>query len=845
MATKSLIRNEEKEMRVRCFFPRILSFALLMVMVVLLFHVSAFAVTVFDDYIVFPAVPPDSFNRPRVFRTFTVTDPQGADVWIWSRDCCIRDDIVDVFVDGCLLDSVSSIPGAHGTHPGKDNPVSVGPGTHSIEFRKVISNVGSSASGWYIRARVLAFSGDLPWCGPCSAVGGMPQLEWITDLGCCGGTCPTGILNVNWGQFGHHQKLRADDGDELWIDCDGFAFHLYYSTSKPQCTLNTGKVGMCPYWGGCNSVWFLHGGDQDGNGKPDCFIKTFWRSRDYGPDHPVYGDDDSDERLDWYDHLFNVNSCRLDKINHEFAFLNWYPLACSTGVNEGYWIQSKFIDPILGPETEDYFSQLLADYVAGIDPADPPLMFESPFSPGDLDKDGDRDEDDHAIFDLAFGKCLGEPGYNFDADIDGDGCVVTLDERALFPDHLNRDVDNDGTVDLLDNCRFTPNPDQADSDGDGVGDICDDIRAVIDLGDIDIETGLVNTQRGPGTDGENMVEFCGPEDAGREARSNLGGQDPYMYFNVLDPAVKGSTQLLISAFVFDRPDLRGVAVKLEYTNELATGPDDLSNVFAGAGEQQLNGTDSWVRLQWEIEDAGFRTFMQNTSDFRLVISANQRICVDSVVVRAPLPVPAGAQPLAFGPTPADGALLEDTWANLAWTPGDFAVSHDVYFGTSFGEVNTGAEETFVGNTAFNFQIVGFPGFPVSEGLVPGTTYYWRIDEVNDLDPNSPWKGNVWSFTVKDPGKAGNPSPADSTGCVDLDADLSWTAGLGAILHSVYLDTDADAVAAGDMSTLLGMPIETSFDPGPLLPNTTYYWRVDEFDGLQWHMGDVWRFTTVR
>lgn len=620
-------------MSARCFFPRVLSFELLMVMVVLLFHGSTFAVTIFDDYIVFPAVQPDNFDRPRVLTTFHVTDPQGADVWIFAQDCCIRDDIVDVFIDGCLLDSVSSIPGADGTHPGKDNPVSIRPGRHSIEFRKVISNVGSSASGWRIRARVLPFSRDLPWCGPCIAVDGMPQLEWIQDLGCCGARCPTGILNVKWGQFGHHQKLKADDGDELWIDCDGFAFHLYYSTSKPHGTINTHKVGMCPYEGGCNSVWFLHGGDQDGNGKPDCFIKPFWRSRDYGGKN-----DDSDERIDWYDHLYNVNSRRLDKINHDFAPLHGYPLDCFTGPHEGDWIQSKFIDPILGPETEDYFNQLLANYMAGIDPADPPLMFESPFSPCDLNRDGDCDEDDHAIFDLAFGKCLGRRGYNFDADVDGDGCVVTLDERALFPDDPNRDVDNDGIIDLLDNCRFIPNPDQADSDGDGVGDICDSIRVMVDLEDIDIEAGLANTQRGPDTDGENMVEFCGPADAGRWARSNLGDQDdPYMYFNVLDLAVKESTRLLISALVFDHPDLRGVGVGLEYTNRLATDPNDLNNVFAAADEHQLNGTDSWVWLHWEIRDAGFRTFMENTSDFRLVVSPNQSICMGTVIVLAPLP----------------------------------------------------------------------------------------------------------------------------------------------------------------------------------------------------------------
>ena len=31
----------------------------------------------------------------------------------------------------------------------------------------------------------------------------------------------------------------------------------------------------------------------------------------------------------------------------------------------------------------------------------------------------------------------------------------------------------------------------------------------------------------------------------------------------------------------------------------------------------------------------------------------------------------------------------------------------------------------------------------------GKTYYWRIDEVNEADSNSPWKGEVWSFTTLD------------------------------------------------------------------------------------------------
>ena len=33
-------------------------------------------------------------------------------------------------------------------------------------------------------------------------------------------------------------------------------------------------------------------------------------------------------------------------------------------------------------------------------------------------------------------------------------------------------------------------------------------------------------------------------------------------------------------------------------------------------------------------------------------------------------------------------------------------------------------------------------FAYPDGLAPGTTYYWRIDEFNNADPNSPWKGPV-------------------------------------------------------------------------------------------------------
>jgi len=70
---------------------------------------------------------------------------------------------------------------------------------------------------------------------------------------------------------------------------------------------------------------------------------------------------------------------------------------------------------------------------------------------------------------------------------------------------------------------------------------------------------------------------------------------------------------------------------------------------------------------------------------------------------------------ASGPSPSDGVLHEDTWASLSWHPGDDAASHDVYFGENFVDVNDGAEGTFYGNQADTFFVVGFPGFPYSDG----------------------------------------------------------------------------------------------------------------------------------
>jgi len=195
---------------------------------------------------------------------------------------------------------------------------------------------------------------------------------------------------------------------------------------------------------------------------------------------------------------------------------------------------------------------------------------------------------------------------------------------------------------------------------------------------------------------------------------------------------------------------------------------------------------------------------------------------------------------ASEPSPADGAKHPDTWVNLSWVPGALAVSHDVYFGENFDDVNDGAGDTFRGNYADTFYIAGFFGYAYPEGLIPGTTYYWRIDEVNQAEPNSPWKGDVWSFMVP-PKTAYNPVPADTAKFVDPNVVLAWTNGYGAKLHTVYFGDNFDDVNNAADGASQGTK---TYSPGTLEPGKAYYWRVDEFDAAQTYKGQIWQFTTA-
>jgi hypothetical protein len=100
---------------------------------------------------------------------------------------------------------------------------------------------------------------------------------------------------------------------------------------------------------------------------------------------------------------------------------------------------------------------------------------------------------------------------------------------------------------------------------------------------------------------------------------------------------------------------------------------------------------------------------------------------------------------AYGPKPANRTkdLVRDPI--LSWVSGEYAAKHDVYFGTNYDDVNNAGRGNDPHQVLVSQNQLANTHTPRTLNFE--TTYYWRIDEVNDAHPDKLWKGPVWSFTV--------------------------------------------------------------------------------------------------
>jgi len=87
------------------------------------------------------------------------------------------------------------------------------------------------------------------------------------------------------------------------------------------------------------------------------------------------------------------------------------------------------------------------------------------------------------------------------------------------------------------------------------------------------------------------------------------------------------------------------------------------------------------------------------------------------------------------PQPAVGETGVTVGTTLSWRAGREAVTHNVYLST---DPNALAQ---VGSVS--------PASYVPADLQFGSTYYWKIDEVNEADAVTVWEGDLWSFATQE------------------------------------------------------------------------------------------------
>ncbi|MBU1983537.1 T9SS type A sorting domain-containing protein [bacterium] len=260
-----------------------------------------------------------------------------------------------------------------------------------------------------------------------------------------------------------------------------------------------------------------------------------------------------------------------------------------------------------------------------------------------------------------------------------------------------------------------------------------------------------------------------------------------------------------------------------------TGSTNAGVITAGTGTEVYNVTGETNGVHLSSSNQTSATFnwtapAAGTGTVQLYVGAYQGTSYSSGLNTTIVQVSDEAMSLpgpATNPNPADGAGGVLPEAVLSWTAGSGAVAHAIYFGM------TSPPDLVTIQVATSFDPPG--------SLLPGTTYYWRVDERNAVGVTS---GDVWRFTTLPlPEAATNPTPADGAIDVPRSTALSWTAGSGAEVHHIRLGPSSPPPIIDSTIATVYQFMEL------LLPDTQYFWRIDEENGAGITEGTRWSFRT--
>ncbi len=173
----------------------------------------------------------------------------------------------------------------------------------------------------------------------------------------------------------------------------------------------------------------------------------------------------------------------------------------------------------------------------------------------------------------------------------------------------------------------------------------------------------------------------------------------------------------------------------EGTREINLKPEESTDPWTGYGNERVFMTDEWA--EYHITTP---VMTEDVSPARIMIHVGfgpgEFWIDDAKWYEGDYPIPTKSR----NPNPADGDKDVPREVILSWEPGKFAPptnGHIVYWGENFADVNDATGGATQDANSYD------PG-----DLTFGTTYYWRVDEVNSAPDNTVFKGNVWQFTTE-------------------------------------------------------------------------------------------------
>jgi len=184
------------------------------------------------------------------------------------------------------------------------------------------------------------------------------------------------------------------------------------------------------------------------------------------------------------------------------------------------------------------------------------------------------------------------------------------------------------------------------------------------------------------------------------------------------------------------------------------------------------------------------------------------------------------------PIPANGTTDVPVTTDLSWTGGDpngDPVTYDVYFGTINPPVKVMSNQT---STSYDTGTMNY-----------GATYYWKIVSWDNHGAST--VGPLWHFTTHNdpPNSPNNPNPSNGATGVLINTDLSWTGGDpnpgDTVTYDVFFGTTTPPTikVSANQSSLI-------YDPGPMMYNTHYYWKIVSWDNHGASTsGVIWSFLT--